>query len=812
MANKKITVLGDTAAESLTPEEEHKIEVKIDKMLAPDVPNEKVVAAEEPELKEEPEETEKPAETPKIQKKTAKILVLDDSEDASKPDEPAPESVLASEVASAPPLPKKSSKRVKIAINDHNDDAEENEAVNEEPAETMPTAVEAEAASEELPAEELPKDSLDIDIPVPESESEPEPAEEETTDVSPVSEEEPAEEAQPEEPEIIDETPPEPLADKPAAKSTKIKVADEAPAEQADSEQSAAKKYRPPDGPLPFKRAESPVSSEPSEIVDDITKDASSKLSDEDAAIAQAFNAKPAKRTLRLPGLQQTKLVRPAVITAVLLVIALAIVVPQVRAMALNLVHVRGSLSLSVLDDKTHLPLSGVTAQIGTVAVTTDQNGKASFKDLKLGSQKVSFQKSAFAPQSKTVFLSWKSAALNDVSLQETGTPFAFDVVDYVSGQPLASVQVSGGSSTAQSDAKGHVNLLVDVAQTGSKEVMFSATGYQPTKVSLPTDPAQKLNVQMIANAKVVYAVKQAGRYNLYKTSVDGNDKTLLLAATGSETSQIDIVASDDGSQAAVVSSRDNQKDKAGYLLDTLSLLDVSTGKNVALNHGQQINIVGWSGHRLVYTLLKPDVSTNDATRSQLISYDTQSKKSTTLDSANDFNDVAMTQGVIYYATANQHSGGTSQLIRISPDGTGKSTLLGNEVTAILRSDYNDLLFMTASNYYAYKLGGAKPAITNSTFSGKGRLYVDSPDGKHSVWVDTAHDKLMLYDKKTNTEKTIVTDADLAYPVRWLNNSTVVYRLSNANIASDYAIGTIGGSAKKIVTVVDTQGLKLWRE
>src|SRR5437868_9297146 len=76
MADKKITVLGDTADESLTPEEEHKLEVKIDKMLD----------LHQPDAVATPERSKKSDTEPKIEKKNKEILPVDDAEPAELPE------------------------------------------------------------------------------------------------------------------------------------------------------------------------------------------------------------------------------------------------------------------------------------------------------------------------------------------------------------------------------------------------------------------------------------------------------------------------------------------------------------------------------------------------------------------------------------------------------------------------------------------------------------------------------------------------------------------------------------------------------
>ena len=92
------------------------------------------------------------------------------------------------------------------------------------------------------------------------------------------------------------------------------------------------------------------------------------------------------------------------------------------------------------------------------------------------------------------------------------------------------------------------------------------------------------------------------------------------------------------------------------------------------------------------------------------------------------------------------------------------------------------------------------------------RIYSDSADGARSLWVDQRDGKgvLVLYDKDSDKEKALVSQAGLENPVRWLNNTTLVYRIHTPQETADYVLSIEGGSAKKIRDVTSTYGVDRW--
>ena len=551
--------------------------------------------------------------------------------------------------------------------------------------------------------------------------------------------------------------------------------------------------------------------------VESITKqDSDEILAAEDAEIAKAFTADKPKGKGRIRRFFArwwgSKKARYTTLGVVIVLLVAAAIWPVSRAFALNLVGVRTSASLTVLDGTTQLPLKNVTVRLGGAHAVSDQDGFVTLSHVRLGSQTLQVQKTAFATLDRKVQLGLGTNSLGDVALRAVGAQYTFNVTDYVSGKPVPGAQASSGSANARASKKGVIVLTVTDPHTATLQVNVTADTYQKAKVTVNVDSTAPTNVQLVPAHQEVYISKQSGKYDLYRSGVDGNNKKLLLAASGYENSQLALVASPDGNAVALVSTRDNVRDSGGYLLQALTLVNISSGSAITIDHSERIQLVGWMGDHLVYAMAKAGASAANPSRYQLMAYDYSTKQRLLLDHANYFNDVVSADGVIYYATSNQYAGGVSQFNRINPDGSGKQTLLTNEVWNIFRKDYDDFVLSTSTNWYNFTLGDTKPQAGAAAYEGTGRVYLDSPDGKHSAWVDNRDGKgtLIIYDQETGKETTLLQQSGLNNPVRWLNNTTLIYRVSTSQQTADYVVSLSGTAGKKITDVTNTSGAGLW--
>ncbi len=469
------------------------------------------------------------------------------------------------------------------------------------------------------------------------------------------------------------------------------------------------------------------------------------------------------------------------------------------------------AMSVVVLDGTTQLPLKNVTLAVGGQKAVTDVNGVARVYNLPLGKQTFTIQRIAFATIKKQVTLGWGSNPQGEFALRAVGTQYAIMVVDYLSDKPLANVEAVSDGIEALSDKNGKVILTLDNKNAQDVPITLLLNGYREEHLTLPAANSFATKVKLVTERQEVFISKQTGKYDLYKMDIDGKNKQVLLAGTGLENEDIALIVSPAGDEVALVSTRDNLRDSDGYLLSALTLVSVKTGAHTTIDHANRIRLADWIDHRLVYSSVAAGASAASPNRNKLISYDYVTNSRVQLAGANQFNGVASANGFVYYVVAASDPAAKPLFAKVRPDGTGRQTILAAEVWSLLRLDYNTFAVQTSNGGWTnYSLQtnqlvkATAPPVTPS------RLYVDSPDGKRSVRVETRDGKgvLLAYTLADGKEAAVQTHKSLTYPLRWLTDKAVVYRVADNREVADYVVSLDGGTARKITDVTRTQGLQ----
>jgi hypothetical protein len=70
----------------------------------------------------------------------------------------------------------------------------------------------------------------------------------------------------------------------------------------------------------------------------------------------------------------------------------------------------------------------------------------------------------------------------------------------------------------------------------------------------------------------------------------------------------------------------------------------------------------------------------------------------------------------------------------------------------------------------------------------------------------------VLYNIKTGKESLLAQAPGITYPVHWLGNNAIVYRVSHGGVVTDNATTPSGNKAQTIASVSDIAGISLWHE
>lgn len=678
---------------------------------------------------------------------------------------------------------------------------DDNTAVETEVPEIAPeTADEPEVAGETEPEtpedEETSEGSTDSEptapeLPLGEDESQ-EDEETEASDVAVDGEEETIPEEGPE-----DEGPEQP--EKPADKPAKEK-----PLKHLDSI-------------VPKTKVEKTIEdSKTDEAVSDIVaKEGDALLKAEDEKIAAISAPEPKPRFgARIKSFLKKKSVRWLALMFVLSVAVIVSTLPGARYAALNAAGVRSTASLRILDQSTQQPLKGVKITLANVTAVSDQDGNASFSGLRLGQTNLSIEKRAFAPVDKPLTVGWGSNPLGEFSLAPTGTQYRFIVTDFLSGKPVAKVEAASNEATAVSNEKGEIRLTIDQQDDTPRDVVLSGQGYRDERFALNLDQKEELALQLVPSRKHVFISNRNGKLDVYKIDIDGKNETLVLPGTGSEREDMVLVSHPNDEAVAVVSTRDNKRNADGFLLSTLTVANLSNQTTKTVVTSERVQIIDWVGSKIVYVQIKDGASGDSPDRHKLMSYDYKSQEFKELAASNYFNDVLVAEGKVYVAPSSTYSGSTSaSLFRIEADGANKQTIINKEVWNIFRTAFDKLTLAIQQDWYELRIGELKPGkISGPPPSQSSRIYVNSPDNKRSLWVDSRDGKgvLLLYTLEGKKEDTVRTQGGLKLPVRWLTDSTVIYRVNTESETADYALNLDGGEPKKVRDVANTSGINAW--
>ncbi len=511
---------------------------------------------------------------------------------------------------------------------------------------------------------------------------------------------------------------------------------------------------------------------------------------------------------------QQAKL-RNSIIAAVVVLMIIIVAVPTPRYAMLNTVGVRATASLSVIDSETKLPLKEVNVSLGDKQLLTDDSGAVVLDGVRLGTQKLTIEKSAYDTYTQDIQIRVGSNNIATVELVSVGTSFKFELSDWLTNEPIKGAEVTFESNAAFADDTGLVTLNTPDNTSDSITVVAKAPGYADKEVTINTQEEVVTEVKMVVDRYHTFVSKRDGTYDVYRIRADGSDEKRLLEGSGNERSDIRFDSSPSGKKAVLVATRDrNIKNSDGYVMSGLYLIDVLSGEFEKLDSSERIDIVGWIGETVVYVKVQAGASGRNPERHRLVTLNTGTKQLSQIAASNYFNDVLVANDYVFYAPSDAYKQNPRAfLFRSNADGSSIETVFEKTVWTILRTGYNEIIFDSEQTWYQ----GEVERIYNVELDARptnfaSRLYTENPSGSRAAWVDTRDGQgtLILVDTTSEKENTLVTQGGLRNPVVWLDDTHLMYRVVTSTETADYVISTQGGDAVKITNVTNVSGADRW--
>lgn len=484
------------------------------------------------------------------------------------------------------------------------------------------------------------------------------------------------------------------------------------------------------------------------------------------------------------------------------LVIGAVSVVPSLRTLALNLVGMRSGVVAHVIDSSTTMPLKNAIVEVGSTQVKTDEDGNARLKGVKLGPQTVTIKKIAFATVTKKVSIGMRVADLGDVAMKPSGTQLTYLLTDFVSGKPIVGVELESGESTATSDKSGKAVITLQPSTESDIKITVGAKGYRSETLLAPADGTKPLPVRLVANQQHVYVSKQSGKYDVYKSYLDGKKNEVLLEATGLESPGMTTSVSPDGKAVAVTSTRDEQRNKDGYLLTALTLVDIASGEATVIEHAESIALLGWKNDAIVYQVTVAGASAANPNRQKIMLYDIPKERRLQLANANYFSASFFDTTALYYVLSATDPAAKESFSRIGYDGNNKKALYQGEVWSAIRTGYDTYQLQTPDKWLNYKVGANAPTPGTPPNSFASRQYLVAPSGTNSTWLDPRDAKTAFIRRDAGGKETIATSLpSVQFGIRMINDDLVLYRSASGGDTADYVMSLSGGKPQKVADV-----------
>lgn len=490
-------------------------------------------------------------------------------------------------------------------------------------------------------------------------------------------------------------------------------------------------------------------------------------------------------------------------------------VVPTTRYAALNTFGVRSSLSMRIVDNSSLQPLRNVEVRAGDAVALTDERGNVSLHDMRLGEQDVSVSRRAFADRTVRVTLGWGSNPLGEFWLYPTGAQYVFAVEDFLSGEPIGEAEVLGDDVSALANEEGLARLTVDAEDDAPElTVTIEADGYRTDTVTIDANATEQQTVQLAPRLSHFFVSERNGQFDVYSIDADGENEQRALEATGSENDSISLLAHPSHNRVAVLSTRDNERNDDGFLLTNLTVVDTTDDYQETIATSERIQLIDWYDDYLVFLQISEGASGTNPERHRIVRYNYRTGRSVTLATSNYFNGVLPVGPYVYFAPSSIFQDEDTRLERIHVVDDERETVLERESWNLFRTDLDTIRVATASRWYEYSISsGSLEQLDEEPVNPQSRYYRENPWDEalfaRAEQLD-GQGRIVLERTDSSEQDVLAESAGVGYPLRWLNKTTVVYRVETLSETADYVVSTDNGAQQKLSNVTATTGAERW--
>jgi hypothetical protein len=508
----------------------------------------------------------------------------------------------------------------------------------------------------------------------------------------------------------------------------------------------------------------------------------------------------------------------------VVLLVLLAI--PQTRYAVYGQLF-KKDITVVVANQQTGMKVSDVEVVIGSLKGKTDKDGKVVVKQVPAGQYKVALHKQYYAK--KEVDVTLPLLANPDtiaVKLTAEGKQVEITIVDAISKQSLANVQLAGGGVSGVTNNQGVASVVLP-SKAQKHTLKLGRDGYNDKSADIILDPKaeiQKITLDITPKGAVVYLSKATGKINVMRANLDGSGPTVVVAGTGNEDDRTTALLSTRDWQFSLLQARRTGQSDALYLVNNF------TGELTLVDEGKvYFELAGWSGHTFTYKMNRQNVESWTDKASAIKLYNADSKTLTIVDETRaagssyyDYRQELIStpyileNEIVYlkwwsFGQYAEHPADTkASIMTVNPSNRLRKTAhtfdQQDNGMALSYRLYRpqELYIALVRNYdyerpefYEYEDGKVSQAanVTTVQYDSRYPTYLISPTGKKSLWFEERDGRNIIFigDKNGENQKQIATTPEYK-PYGWYGDDDRYVLLSKDNsqlyIASPDQLGT----------------------
>jgi hypothetical protein len=487
------------------------------------------------------------------------------------------------------------------------------------------------------------------------------------------------------------------------------------------------------------------------------------------------------KSTSRFRGVRTTKLgiflkkfistKKRKIITISAILFSLLVVVvsiPTSRYAVLGLV-IKKDITIKVIDSSLKKPVSDASVKLGGVQGKTDSSGVVILRSVSVGIYDLSINKEFYEPTVRNYAIPViKAIDTTSVQIKAKGRQVSISVIDSIANTPIKSAKLSVDKATAITDKNGVATIVIPADKNIQKGVL-EKSGYSSRAIELSSENTDKKMVfSLTSSGTLFYLSKSTGTINVMKSKLDGTSPEVVVAGTGKEKNDSTVLlAARDWKYLTLLARRDGTRDKV-YVINT------ETGELVVADEGSaSFELIGWSGHKFVYKVVRETDNQWDDKRQVLKVYDAESRKIMMIDQATgsgtsfyDYryesigNAYILDNEIVYTKSWDRSAYPPSdvKMSLVSSTLDGKKHVI-KEVAQSLGAYVNLRLYKpqelyarfqsgdNKASYYEYESGTLKQldTMTDDQFHSTYPTYLVSPSGKRVFWFEIRDGKNSLF-------------------------------------------------------------------